>query len=186
MPMVTKTGGWTADDLDLLPDDGNRYEVVDGELFVTPAPSLPHQAVLGQLYLRLHEFVTAHRTGWVFFAPGDVHVDAKNRVQPDIFVVPRLAERRPASWKDAPRPILVVEVLSDSTGRRDLGPKRGLYSAAGIAEYWIVDWEARNVRVVRHGEPDVVAHDRIEWTPTGAAGSLAIDLHALFHEALDD
>src|ERR1035438_3937363 len=165
MLMVTKTAGWTADDLDLLPDDGNRYEVVEGELFVTPAPLLPHQAVSAGLHARLHAFVRAQRVGWAFYAPGDVHVNSRSRVLPDIFVVPRTTMRMPKSWKDAPTPILVVEILSDSTARRDLGAKRRLYHRAGVAEYWIVDWEERNVRVIRQGEPDFVAHDRVEWRP---------------------
>jgi Uma2 family endonuclease len=185
MLMVTKTGHWAADDLDLLPDDGNRYEVVEGELFVTPAPSLWHQSVVPELWARLHAFVKSQRIGWVFVAPGDVHIDTKNRVQPDVFVVPRTAAGRPAAWKDAPKPILVVEILSDSTARRDLGPKRELYLRAGIAEYWMVDHESRTVRVVRPGGPEVIARDRIEWHPAGAAEALVIDLPALFREALD-
>lgn len=186
MLMVTKAGHWAADDLDLLPDDGNRYEVVDGELFVTPAPSLAHQAVTDEFHSRLRGFVKSLRVGWVYFAPGDVHLDTRNRVQPDIFVVPRTAAGRPEDWRSAPRPILVVEVLSDSTERRDLGPKRELYSSAGIAEYWIVDHENRTVRVVRQGAPEVVAHDRIEWHPAGTTETLVIDLPALFREALDE
>ncbi len=186
MPMVTKTGGWTVDDLDRLPDDGNRYEVVDGELFVTPAPLLAHQAVSREFYVRLHAFVKAHCIGWAFYAPGDVQVNLKNRVQPDIFVVPRTAAGKPKTWLGAPTPSLVVEILSDSTARRDLGPKRDLYERAGIAEYWIVDYEVRDVLVVRRGEAGVIAHDRIEWRPAGATGGLVIDLPALFREALDD
>jgi len=186
MLMVTKTAGWTADDLDLLPNDGNRYEVVEGELFVTPSPLLPHQAVSGALHARLFDFVKARRIGWAFAAPGDVHVNRKSRVLPDIFVLPRTTTRMPKSWKDAPTPILVVEILSDSTAMRDLGAKSKLYNRAGVAEYWIVDWEERNVRVIRRGEPDIVTDDRIEWRPAGAAESLVIDLPALFAEALDD
>ena len=119
-------------------------------------------------------------------APGDVQVDQKNRVQPDIFVVPRTAAGKPKTWLGAPTPSLVVEILSDSTARRDLGPKRDLYERAGIAEYWIVDYEERSVLVVRRGEADVIAHDRIEWRPAAAAAGLAIDLRALFREALDE
>ena len=185
MLMVTTAGGWTADDLDLLPDDGNRYEVVEGELFVTPAPSRAHQAVSDEFHSRLREFVNSERIGRAFYAPGDVHFNRTNRAQPDIFVEPRTAAPQPKEWRDAPKPILVVEILSDSTAQRDLGSKRELYRRAGIAEYWIVDYQKRSVRVVRRGGPDVVAKDRLEWRPTGAAESLVIDLPALFAEALD-
>ena len=185
MLMVTKTRSWTADDLERLPDDGNRYEVVEGELFVTPAPSFAHQFVAGEIYRRLYPFVGEQRLGWVMFAPGDVHVNTRNQVQPDIFVVPRTAAGKPATWRDAPTPILVVEVLSDSTARRDLGPKRELYHRAGIAEYWVVDHENRDVRIIRRGAADVEARDRITWRPAAASKPLVIDLPALFREALD-
>jgi Uma2 family endonuclease len=185
MLMVTNARRWTADDLDRLPDDGNRYEVVDGELLVTPAPRLPHQAVSAELHARLHAFVKPRHIGWAFAAPGDVHVSAANRVLPDLFVVPRTSAEMPTSWNAAPLPILVVEILSESTAFRDLGVKRALYHRAGVAEYWIVDREERNVRVSRPGEPDIVVHDRIEWWPQGTAESLTIELPALFREALD-
>jgi Uma2 family endonuclease len=184
--MVTKAGHWTADDLDLLPDDGNRYEVVEGELFVTPAPARAHQAVADAFHSRLRAYVMAQHIGRAFFAPGDVHFDANTRVQPDLFVEPRSATGRPRSWRDAPWPALVVEILSDSTARRDLGAKRELYERAGIPEYWIVDPEDRTVRVIRAGEPEAVEHARIEWRPTGASDALVIDLSALFREALDE
>jgi Uma2 family endonuclease len=186
MLMVTETHSWTADDLELLPDDGNRYEVVEGELFVTPAPSYAHQFVAAAIYRHLHDFVAKQRLGWAIPAPGDVHVNTKNQVQPDVFVVPRTSMGRPATWRDASTPILVVEVLSDSTTRRDLGPKRDLYMRAGIAEYWIVDHETRSIQIVRRGEADVEAVDRLTWFPAGAGSPLAIDLPALFREALDD
>ena len=187
MLMLTQPHNWTADDLDLLPDDGNRYEVVDGELFVTPAPSFAHQLVAAAIYNRLHAFVANQkRFAWVMFAPGDVHVDMKNQVQPDIFVVPRSAAGIPATWREAPRPILVVEVLSATTARRDRGPKRELYMRAAIDEYWIVDHEKRRVRVVRRGEPDVEARDRVTWFPAGASEPLVIDLSTLFRESLEE
>ncbi|MGH7653956.1 MAG: Uma2 family endonuclease [Gemmatimonadaceae bacterium] len=185
--MLTQPYNWTADDLDLLPDDGNRYEVVDGELFVTPAPSFAHQRVMGAIYTRLYAFVANQkRFAWVMFAPGDVHMDTKNQVQPDIFVVPRTAAGIPATWREAPRPILVVEVLSSTTARRDRGPKRELYMRARIGEYWIVDHKKRSVVIVRRGEPDVEASDLVTWSPAGASEPLVIDLPALFREALDD
>jgi len=185
MLMVNTTHRWTADDLDWITDDESRYEVVDGELFVTPSPSRAHQSVAGQLYVRLFEFVRSHRIGSVFFAPGDVHIDGTNRVQPDIFVEPPSPGAPAEGWRDAPTPMLVVEILSGTTAERDLGAKRELYLRAGIAEYWIVDHANMNVRVVRNGARDVVAHDQLEWRPAGMAKALVIDLPALFREALE-
>jgi len=185
MLMLTKSTGWTVHDLDRLPDDGNRYEIVDGELFVTPAPSRRHQLVLVSFFRRVDAFVASHGIGRTFVAPGDVQNDTVNRVQPDIFVEPRSAAGAPSNWLDAPKPILVIEILSDSTAHRDLGFKRRFYARAGIPEYWIVDCDDRSVRVVRRGQNDVVVRDRIAWVPAGAADILEIGLIHLFSEALD-
>jgi len=183
--MVNAARRWTADDLDGIADDECRYEVVDGALFVTPSPSRDHQLVAAQIYVRLFEFVRVHRIGSVFFAPADMHVDDRNRVQPDIFVEPPSRGARPTSWRDAPTPILAIEILSGSTAERDLGPKRDLYLRAGIAEYWIIDGTSRSVRVVRRGQRDCVVRDALRWLPPGAAEPLVIDLPELFRDALD-
>jgi Uma2 family endonuclease len=186
MLMLTKTHGWTVNELDQLPDDGNRYEIVDGELFVTPAPSRRHQIVSAAFWRRVDAFVSANGLGRTFFAPGDVQNDTENRVQPDIFVEPRSAHKGPANWIDAPKPLLVIEILSDSTAHRDLGFKRRFYARAGVPEYWIVDADDRSVLVVRRGQSDVTVRDRIVWQPDGAKEALAIDLAELFSEALDE
>jgi Uma2 family endonuclease len=185
MLMATAPARWAARDLERLPDDGNRYEVVDGELFVTPSPSLDHQYVSAEFYRRIHAFVAAARIGWVFFAPGDVHLGRDNLVQPDIFVVPRTGDKRPRTWKSASKPILVVEILSDSTARRDLGPKRRLYERQRIPDYWIVDCDDRSVLTVRPGTAGALVRDRLIWHPAGA-DAVEIDLPALFRQALDE
>ena len=185
MLMLTKTHGWTVDELDQLPNDGNRYEIVDGELFVTPAPSRRHQLALTSFFRRVEAFVRANNLGHAFVAPGDVQNDTENRVQPDIFVEPRSAQGPPANWVDAPKPILVIEILSDRTAHRDLGFKRRFYARAGIPEYWIVDANDRSVLIVRRGQSDITVRDRIVWQPAGAKEALEIDLAELFSEALD-
>src|ERR1041384_416896 len=91
---------WTADDLLDMPDDGQRYEVIDGELFVTPAPSWDHQASLGVLYLRLTEYLERERVGYVFFSPADITFSPRRAVQPDLFVVPPMNGRRPRAYGD--------------------------------------------------------------------------------------
>jgi len=184
--MLTKTHGWTVDELDQLPDDGNRYEIVDGELFVTPAPSRRHQLVSASFWRRVDAFVLSNGLGRTFFAPGDVQNDSENRVQPDIFVEPRWVSKGPANWIDAPKPLLVIEVLSDSTAHRDLGFKRRFYARAGIPEYWIVDGADRSMLVVRRAQNDITVRDRLTWQPTGSKAELEIDLAELFREALDD
>jgi Uma2 family endonuclease len=86
-------------------------------------------------------------------------------------------------WDDAPTPILIVEVLSGSTRRRDHLQKRELYLDAGVAEYWIVDPEARNVRVVRAGHKDVVVTEELRWNASGATAPCVVDLFELFGPA---
>jgi len=185
MLMLTNSTGWSVSDLDQLPDDGNRYEIVDGELFVTPAPSRRHQLVSASFFRRIDAFVASTGIGRTFYAPGDVQNDVKNRVQPDIFVEPRTNDRPPANWTDAPKPILVVEILSDTTAHRDIGFKRTFYARAGIPEYWIVNSDERSVLIARRGHRDSVVGDRIVWQPAAADRELVIKLEELFAEALE-
>jgi Uma2 family endonuclease len=96
-----------------------------------------------------------------------------------------VAERPARSWAKAPLPMLVIEVLSESTRRRDHLQKRDLYIAAGIPEYWIVDEEERTIRVVRPDRADVVSGTSLAWHPANATDPLVIDVRALFRDALD-
>lgn len=99
---------------------------------MTTLRSRRHQAVAGEFLARLRDYVKAHRIGRTFHAPGDVHIDSKNQVQPDLFVEPRRASGPPKGWKDAMAPILVVEILSDGTAWR----------AAGAVESLVIDLPA--------------------------------------------
>lgn len=181
MLMAQQSRAWTRVDLDRLPDDGNSYEVVRGQLFVTPPPSSDHQQVIVELNRLLVGYVASQGLGDVH-QPHSVVVFEGSQVEPDLMVRPKVV---PAPlWEDAPIPLLVVEVLSPFTRRRDLVPKRSLYHDAGVAEYWIVDPERRVIRVVRQGEPDAVAEHSIMWHPVGAAEPLVLDVRALFYDAL--
>ena len=141
MEMATRTRPWTRADLVRLPDDGNRYEVLDGQLLVTPQASVPHQGIAGRLFRLVAAYCDEHAIGQAF-APGAVRF-ARNELQPDVEVVPGIAPPLPENWEDLPLPILVVEVLSESTRRRDREDKRSAYLGLGIAEYWIVDRRER-------------------------------------------
>jgi Uma2 family endonuclease len=87
------------------------------------------------------------------------------------------------SWDNAPIPILIVEIISDSTRRRDRGPKRDFYMDFGIAEYWIVDNGTATITIVRPGEQDRVEHDRLVWAPKAASAPLAVEVSAVFGPA---
>lgn len=138
---------FTYNDYVQLPDD-KRYELVEGELFLVPAPNLYHQSILRELSVALHQYVRSRDLGQLFFAPCDVVFAEISVVQPDLLFVSkeRLAILTDANIQGAPD--LVVEILSPSTGQRDVGIKRNLYAKYGVREYWIVDPEAKTVEVL--------------------------------------
>ena len=148
MPMPDATGAWTLEELHRLPDDGNKYELVRGELFVTPPPSVRHESLLAVLSAPLTGYVTAHQIGRVYHPRSVVRAEG-SELEPDLMVRPLLepqSERR----EELPLPILVVEVLSGATRRRDHLQKRDFYMDAGIPEYWIVNLIDEQMEVHRN------------------------------------
>ena len=183
MAMPDIITGWTVPELERLPDDGNTYELVRGELFVTPAPSAPHQETVSVLTELLYPYVAKHRLGRLHFPRSIIRVGKHTQVEPDLMVRP-VTVSPPASWEDAPLPILVVEVTSATTGRRDRIQKRSFYLQAGVPDYWIVDRERRTIQVVRPGMTDVECSMELVWHPAGASESLTIDVRGVFRSAL--
>src|SRR5688500_18477233 len=100
MPATTR---WTAEMVRALPDDGKRYEVIDGELFVTPAPTWTHQHAVLKLGILLAAYLEQHSIGDVLVAPAEVLVTGDVKVEPDVFVVPLVEGRKPTSWEEAAR-----------------------------------------------------------------------------------
>jgi Uma2 family endonuclease len=180
MQMATRQQ-WTRADLERMPDDGNQYEVVRGELFVTPAPAVWHQRLVLVLSRILRRYVEPIGLGEVDQAPSAI-VFEDSEVQPDI-VVRKEPVSLPKTWAEMPIPFLVVEILSDSTRRRDLVEKRSLYIDAGVTEYWIVDDRTRSIRVVRD-DVDQVSTDMLQWRPAGSPEPLVLDVAAVFRDAL--
>jgi Uma2 family endonuclease len=185
MPMLKRD--WTVDDLLDLPEDGCRYEVVDGELLVTPAPLLRHQRALGALYRRLWSYLEAQRRAQVYFAPVDVIFSPTRGVQPDLVVLPLVDGREPESFEEAGRLLLAVEILSPSTARYDRVIKRGLFRDQGVPEYWIIDLDARTIERSTPAEPrpEVIA-DRLTWSPDEAGEPFELDLTEYFAAVLGD
>jgi Uma2 family endonuclease len=183
MPALPTTG-WTVDTLHTLPDDGKRYEIIDGELFVTPAPYLAHQMIAGELYARVRQYLRAHPVGRAILAPADVRVGDRTSVQPDIFVIPQAKGPFPRVWSPLGTLLLAIEVLSPTTARVDRGPKRVLYQREGVPEYWIVDLDAQLIERWRPDDqrPEVLT-GRIEWRPSGLVEPLAVDVAELFADA---
>lgn len=186
MGMPATTIHWTVEMRNALPDDGKRYEVIDGKLFVTPAPRWTHQDAIGRLHLILAPYVSAQAVGHVILSPADVEFAYDTVVEPDLFVVPLVNGRRPRDWREAGHMRLAIEVLSPSTARLDQVRKRALYLREGVDEYWIVDVEGRVVQRWRPGDdrPEVLS-ERLVWTPLGAETALVIDLAAYFAEVVD-
>jgi Uma2 family endonuclease len=176
---------WTREDLARLPDDGNRYEVLDGELLVTPAPSFRHQLVATQLALALESYCRAMAIG-VVVTPGAV-VWSHNELIPDIVVFGGdPAELRTLDWGTLPTPLLVVEVASPGTQRRDRSVKRRTYlESLGIPAYWLVDPVAETIEALSTTDrPYTVGiGDTLVWSPPGAAEPFALPLAALFRPA---
>ena len=177
---------WTADDLQDMPDDGQRYEVIDGELFVTPAPSFDHQGALLLLCRKIADYLDREPVGYVLFSPADITFSPRRAVQPDLFVVPRTGERRPHSWSEIETLILAVEVLSPSTARLDRVVKRKLYRDEHVSEFWIIDLDARTFErsTPKDSRVDVI-DGTLEWHPQGASVPFVLDVAEYFAQVLD-
>lgn len=171
---------YTADMVRALPDDGKRYEVVHGELLVTPAPRLSHQELVGRLYRALAAYLEQERVGHVMFSPADISWAADTLVQPDVFVAD-LNEVRTMNWSNVRRLLLVVEVLSPSSLRADRFTKRRRYQEAEVGLYWVIDGDAQ---VVEEWTPTAqfprVERKLLRWQPPGADTAFKLDLAELF------
>jgi Uma2 family endonuclease len=139
---------WTYEEYLALPDDGNRYEIIEGELYVTPAPNTDHQHISSELHFLLKEFVRRNQLGVVYYAPYEVHLSETTRpVQPDLLFIRTENEPKGGTPYFVGVPDLVIEILSKSSIRTDNNSKFNAYEKAGIPEYWIVDPKAHTVRV---------------------------------------
>jgi Uma2 family endonuclease len=172
---------WTLEEVLALPDDGNRYELVDGELLVSPSPRLLHQVAVLKLASLIDRHVTTHGIGWACASPADLELGARQRIQPDIFVVAGDVPPRALEWPDVGIPTLVVEVLSPRTAHYDREKKRRRYQKSGVPLYWIVDLDARHVEVwTPTAKEPVIETRQLVWQPEAAVAPLVIDLDALF------
>ncbi len=144
-----RQGNWTYDLYAALPEDGKRYEIVDGVLLdMSPSPGIAHQKALQRLFIRLEKNVEEVGLGQVFVAPVDVELAPKMVFEPDIVVVLSAGRDKVQKSHIVGAPDLVVEVASPRTKRYDRTIKREAYARAGIREYWQVDPIARTIEVL--------------------------------------
>lgn len=142
---------YTYPDLAIFPDDNQRREIIDGDLFVSPAPSMRHQRAQGEVFGSLYNYSQVHG-GQAYSAPCDVYFSLKSVVEPDVFFIRAdHLDKVGEMYLDGP-PDLVVEVSSPSTKRVDLARKRDLYEKFGVNEYWFVDLDAGQILVFVLGE----------------------------------
>lgn len=178
---------WTAEMARALPEDGKRYEVIDGELVVTPAPSQRHQRAMELLYLTLGPYARGSRLMHAHFAPCEIEFSPTRAVQPDLFVVRLVDGKMPADAELARTVLLAVEGLSPTTARYDRRKKRPMFQSERVPEFWIVDIDARVIERWRPEDerPEVVT-DLITWQPISDYPSLVIDVNAYFAEVWEE
>jgi Uma2 family endonuclease len=179
MAMPVTLRRFTVDEVDAFPADGNRYELLDGILFVTPAPLPGHEEVV----LRLLMLLALHLRPWpdVHLAPqSEVVLRPDHKLQPDLQIY--RAERIPPSWSAVDDRWLAVEVASPSTRRYDREYKLEAYLALGLREVWLVDAVERSVTVGRPGSLTIVSEGELIWSPPPPVVALHIDLKQLFRD----
>jgi Uma2 family endonuclease len=150
MPVGSGPRRWTYEDLQRLPEDGKRHEIIDGEHFVMSAPGFRHQAVLGRLFLAIGNHLAARPSlGQALLGPFDIVFTLFDVVEPDLLFI-AADQRGILNDKNASgAPALVVEILSTSIRRHDERTKRQLYERGGVREYWIIDPDRESVAVHR-------------------------------------
>ena len=184
MAMPVTLRRFTVDDLHRFPDDGNRYELLDGVLFVTPGPELPHQLVTARLTALLLDFLRAE-AGAIVTSPGTVVVRPRHQLEPDVLVSLRPPQAR--TWEEVTEHWLAVEVWSPSTWAYDQEYKRDAYLDLGVREVWLIDPKRRLVLVSGEGAGKDLACDiELRWQSPGSGRKLRVDLEEVFAEIPED
>ena len=185
MAMPAAVPRYTLQDLDSFPEDGNRYELVDGILLVTPAPLPPHDAVV----MRLISLLNLHFGPWpvaAVSARGAVEIAPNVHLEPDVLVMPAWTHV-PESWLEVRDWWLAVEVSGRGSRIYDREFKRPAYLAAGVREFWRVDPKDRCVLGSTPDRPDERRENgRVTWYPPSGPGPVAVDVESLFEGVRGD
>jgi Uma2 family endonuclease len=181
---------WTTEEvrrlIDARPGMSPRYELVDGELLVTPAPSHRHQRMILRLALRVQPYLVRHAIGEVFLGPAELTLATGEIYEPDLFVVPAADRRNPAMGDALIRPLLVCESLSPGSARYDRITKRRSFQRNAVPEYWIIDGDARAFEVWHPmDERPALVDDRLVWTPVTGIEPFELDVRDFFSSVED-
>jgi Uma2 family endonuclease len=185
--MATQTGHLrlTYEDYRLIPDDGKRHELIDGEHVMSPSPNTKHQRIAGTLLTALKNFLREHPLGEIFIVPYDVVLSDFDVVQPDLIFVATAQAAIVTEANIRGIPTLVVEILSEGNRKLDETIKRQRYEHYGIPEYWIIDPALDQIKIYRltggrYGQASVLSLEAQEQLTTPLLPALNLPLAALF------
>jgi Uma2 family endonuclease len=178
MGMPLRVPTYTTDDVRAFPRDGQRYELVQGTLLVTPAPSNLHQVVITRLFEALRRYLPEASPAWVV-SPGEIEVNPHILMDPDILVYPASFAIGTA-WTAISDWWLAVEVYGPSSRVYDHDFKRPAYLALGVREVWMVDPDKRSISISRMGAVELIIRDELSWHPPGQSEPFRLDLARLF------
>ncbi len=182
-------GQWTYEAYAAIPENGKRYEVVRGVLYMAPAPGMKHQSIAGHIFYHLTTHVYYRKLGKTFFAPFDVQLNEKTIVQPDVLVILNAHRERITESRIIGAPDLVVEILSPKTASKDRHEKRAAYEQAGVPEYWLVDPETRSVEllVLKEGRyQNLGAFRGKERVPSRIVPELPVEVEQFFADLAEE
>jgi Uma2 family endonuclease len=178
MAMAIMVPHYTVDDLATLPNDGNRYELLDGVLLVTPGPSVGHQVIASRIQTRLSNAVQLTGIAYVV-GPGVVVRLPNTQLQPDILVFPT-SYNADTDWRKIKENWLAVEVLSRSSKIYDREFKKDAYFALGVGQVWLVDRWTKSVEVWRSPASRRIARDTLRWQAPKGGPTVTLDLAEVF------
>jgi Uma2 family endonuclease len=178
MAMAITVPHYTVDDLANFPDDGNRYELLDGVLLVTPGASLGHQVIASRIQARLSNTVQTPGLAYVV-GPGVVVRLPNTQLQPDILVFPA-TYKADTDWRKITENWLAVEVLSRSSRIYDREFKKDAYFALGVKQVWLVDRWTKSVEVGRSAGSRSMVRDTIRWRAPKGDAVMTLDLAEVF------
>jgi Uma2 family endonuclease len=187
---AVRSHAWTTGEVERLIEQRSgmvpRYELVQGELLVTPAPSRRHQRIVLHLALALQDYLMRERIGEILLGPGELRLTADSRFEPDVSVVAAPDGRLPTTVGAGSEPLLVCEVLSPGSSRHDRVTKRRAFQRHGVAEYWVIDGDAEVFEIWHPGdERPAVVDERVVWRPEGAASGFELEVRRFFARMAD-